>query len=74
VQVGAYSSRAKAEADWNRMSGRVSALSGLSHRIVEGQADIGKVYRLQAVASDAAAANALCNKLKAAGQNCFVKD
>ena len=56
------------------MSGRLSALDGVKHRILEGQADIGKVYRLQAVASDVTAAKALCSKLDAAGQPCMVKN
>jgi hypothetical protein len=52
VQVGAYSSRASAEAGWNQLRGRFEALSGLNHRILEGTADSGTIYRLQAVASD----------------------
>jgi hypothetical protein len=45
----------------------------VKHRVVQGSADIGTVYRLQAVAPDAAAANALCSQLKAAGIACQVK-
>ena len=48
-------------------------LSGVSHRVVAGSADNGTIYRLQAVAPDAAAANALCSKLKGAGLSCMVK-
>lgn len=73
VQVGAFSSQASAEAAWSRMAQQYSALSGLQHRVQQGQADIGTVYRLQAVAGDAAAAQALCGKLKAAGLACQVK-
>ncbi|WP_296675023.1 SPOR domain-containing protein [Novosphingobium sp.] len=74
VQVGAYSSKAAAEAGWTKLTGQAgSVLSGISHRVVEGTADIGKVYRLQAVAADAGAANALCGKLKSAGISCQVK-
>lgn len=73
VQVAAFSSRAAAEAGWNKLSGQYEALKGAKHRIVEGKADIGTVYRLQAVAPDAGAANALCGKLKAAGLSCQVK-
>lgn len=74
VQVGAYSSKAAAEAGWDKLVGQAGgALSGVSHRVLEGSADIGKVYRLQAVAGDAGAANALCGKLKAAGVSCQVK-
>lgn len=74
VQVGAFSSQAAAEAGWNKLVGQSGgALSGVAHRVVAGQADIGTVYRLQAVASDAGAASALCGKLKGAGISCQVK-
>ncbi len=45
----------------------------MKHRVVEGTADIGTVYRLQALAPNAEAANALCSTLKAAGVACQVK-
>ncbi|MEY4720992.1 MAG: hypothetical protein RIQ46_717, partial [Pseudomonadota bacterium] len=73
VQVGAFSTRALAEAGWAKLAGN-PALSGVRHRIVEGQADIGTVYRLQAVAPDAASASALCGRLKASGVQCQVKN
>lgn len=73
VQVAAYSNRAQAEAGWQRLSGQYELLSGLKHRVVEGSADIGTVYRLQVLAADVAGANALCGKLKAAGLACQVK-
>lgn len=73
VQVAAYSSRTSAEAGWNKLAGQYEALKGVNHRVVEGKADIGTVYRLQAVAPDTGAANALCGKLKAAGLSCQVK-
>jgi hypothetical protein len=74
VQVAAYSNTEQAEAGWTRLSGQYEALKDVKHRIVQGQADIGTVYRLQAVAADAAAAKALCQQLKAAGLNCQVKN
>jgi hypothetical protein len=74
VQVGAYSSRSAAEEGWSRLSSSNPALSGVKHRVVEGKADIGTVYRLQALPGDAAAARSLCAKLKAAGQDCAVKN
>ncbi len=73
VQVGAYSSRADAEAGWQRLTGQTDALSGVSHRIVAGRADIGTVYRLQAAGGDRAGAQALCGRLKAVGIACQVK-
>ncbi len=73
VQIGAFSSNAAAEAAWTKLAQQNSALSGVRHRVVQGSADIGTVYRLQAVAGDTAAANALCGKLKAGGLSCQVK-
>lgn len=73
VQVGAYSNRAQAEAAWSKLSGQYNALSGLRHQIVEGQADIGTVFRLQALAGNGDGARSLCSKLKASGLACQVK-
>ncbi|WP_232493467.1 SPOR domain-containing protein [Novosphingobium kaempferiae] len=74
VQVGAYASREQAEAGWNTLKTQHEPLAGVSHRIVQGKADIGIVYRLQAVPGDAAAARALCSGMKAAGMSCQVKN
>jgi hypothetical protein len=74
VQVGAYFKLDAAEAGWTTLMQRYEALSGYPHRVVEGKADIGNVYRLQAVAPDAASAQALCGRLKAAGLACQVKN
>lgn len=73
VQIGAFSSNAAAEAAWNKLTVNHEALKGLSHRVVEGKADIGTVYRLQAVAGDLSAASTLCQKLQAGGLKCQVK-
>lgn len=74
VQVGAYSSKAQAEAGWTRLVAQSNgALSGVSHRVLMGTADIGTIYRLQAVAGDRASATALCTQLKSAGIACQVK-
>src|SRR5688500_8890706 len=50
VQVGAYSSREAAETGWSTLSSRIEALQGRTHRVVQGTADSGTIYRLQAVA------------------------
>ena len=73
VQVGAFGSEARAKAGWNELRGQSTALNGVKYRIVKGTADIGTVYRLQAVTANAAAANQLCAKLKADGLPCQVK-
>lgn len=74
VQVGAFGSRQSAEQAWNTLSGQTQALSGFKFRIVEGQVDGGTVFRLQAVAGDAAAASKLCGALKSDGIACQVKN
>ena len=73
VQLGAVSDSAAADQAWAAMGKRFGFLSGLNRRIAEGAAEGGrKVYRLQAVTANPAAAQQLCAKLKAAGENCMV--
>ena len=73
VQIGAFSTNAAAEAAWGKLAAAHAPLVGLAHRVVEGKADMATVFRLQAVADDGAAANALCGKLQAGGLKCQVK-
>jgi hypothetical protein len=73
VQVGAYSSRDAAETGWSTLSGRISALQGRNHRVVQGTADSGTIYRLQAVAGTVAEAETLCRSIKSQGGDCQVK-
>ena len=73
VQVGAYSSRAAAEAGWAQLSGRFDALQGVSHRVIEGTADSGTIFRLQAIAANVAAAEAMCRSIRSGGGDCQVK-
>ncbi|WP_420384046.1 SPOR domain-containing protein [Novosphingobium sp.] len=73
VQVGAYSTEALAQSAWSRLTAANELLKGLNHRVVEGKADIGTVYRLQALASDGSAATSLCSHLEADGVKCQVK-
>lgn len=73
VQVGAFQTRESAETGWQQLSGRYSALQGVNHRVVEGTVDSGTIYRLQAVAANAAAADALCRSIRNAGGDCQVK-
>ena len=74
VQVGAFSTRETAERGWQNLNRQTESLRGFKYRIMEGQIDSGTVYRLQAVANDAAAARALCNTLKSEGIACQVKN
>lgn len=73
VQVAAFSTRESAVEGWNKLTRQTDALSGFKYRIEQGQADIGTVFRLQAVAGDRAAADQLCRALKADGIACQVK-
>ncbi len=73
VQLAAYTSRARAEQGWTELRRRSEALSGLSHRVVEGKIAMGTVYRLQAVTANRAAADQLCRSLKSEGMDCQVK-
>lgn len=72
VQIAAYSNEAAARAGWDRLVQQHEMLKGASHRIVQGQSDIGTVFRLQLLAS-AGGGSALCGKLKAEGVPCQVK-
>ena len=73
VQIGAFSTNAGAEAAWGKLASAHAPLSGLPHRVIEGKADMATVFRLQAVESDVASANALCGKLQTGGLKCQVK-
>lgn len=73
VQVGAYSTRESAVEGWNRLTRQTDALKGVKYRVQQGQADIGTVFRLQAVAGDKASGDRLCRALKADGIACQVK-
>ncbi len=72
MQVGAYSSRATADAGWAQLTRQHEALSGVSHRIVQAQVDGNTVFRLQAVAGTVAAAETLCRAIKSGGGDCRV--
>jgi hypothetical protein len=74
VQVGAYSSRERAEAGWSTLSTRYPALDGVSHRVVQGVVDGSPIFRLQAVAGDVRSAQALCSAVQGQGGDCQVKN
>lgn len=74
VQVGAYSTREAADAAWGQLSTRIPVLQGRSRRVVEGSADSGAIFGLQALAGGRAEAGALCRQIRAEGGDCQVKD
>lgn len=73
VQVGAFQTRAGAQTGWINLQSRHAALQGVGHRIIEGTVDSGPIYRLQAIASDVAAAESLCRSIRNGGGDCQVK-
>jgi hypothetical protein len=71
VQLGAFSSQASADREWQRLQGRFGTeLNGLSPRIVLASTDAGELYRLQVAAAGEAQARALCDSLKGQAQAC----
>ena len=68
IQLGFYDNGAQAQAAWDALSGRFSALAGMSKIVVPYQ----KGYRLRAGAPSRAEAQRTCQLLKVAGENCFV--
>jgi SPOR domain len=73
VQLGAFGDSAKADQAWVGLGKRFGFLSGTNRKIAEATGEGGrKIFRLQAVTANAAAAQQLCAKLKAAGENCLI--
>lgn len=73
VQLGAFGDAAKADQAWAAFGKRFGFLSGTNRKIAEANVEGGrKVFRLQAVTANSAAAQQLCAKLKAAGENCLI--
>ena len=73
VQLGAFGDTTKADQAWAAFGKRFGFLSGTNRKIAEASGEGGrKIFRLQAVTANAAAAQQLCAKLKAAGENCLI--
>lgn len=70
VQLGAFSSAAKAEAAWSALSARFSVLSGATKLVVPVSGS--SLYRLRASAPTPAEAKSLCQALRVAGESCVV--
>ncbi|TZG27732.1 SPOR domain-containing protein [Sphingomonas montanisoli] len=69
VQLGAFSSPAKANSAWKSLSGRFSFLSGLTQSVAPVQSGDKTLYRLRASGGDA---RNICARLKTAGESCSV--
>jgi len=70
VQLGAFSTEAKAEAAWMRVSGRHAELAGFQHRVTPLDRDGATLFRLRA--SGSGSPSAVCAALTAAGDACLV--
>ena len=69
IQLGAFSSQAKANAAWKNLSGRFTFLSGLTQSVVSVQSGDKTLYRLRASGGDA---RDICGRLRTAGESCSV--
>lgn len=71
VQLGAFSSAERANAEWNKLKAEAAGtLDGLEPRVVVGEATGKTIYRLQAEVRDEAQARAICGGLKVANKPC----
>jgi cell division septation protein DedD len=72
LQLGAFSSQARARAAFKSLTDRYSYLDGLEPMIVPVEADGKTLYRLRSAAPGAAAAKDICGRLRVAGEACSV--
>ena len=71
VQLGAFSSAERANAEWTQLKADApGTLDGLEPRVVVGEASGKTIYRLQAEVRDEAQARAICGGLKVAKKAC----
>jgi outer membrane biosynthesis protein TonB len=69
IQLGAFSSEAKANEAWKSLSGRFGYLGALNKSVMSVSSNGKTVYRLRA---SGAGASSVCSKLKVAGETCLV--
>lgn len=72
VQLGAFSSKARAQTQWQQLQRRFAALHGLTPHYVEAGKAPRRLYRLRVGTSSAAAAQKLCSRLRRGSQACLV--
>ncbi len=70
IQLGAFSSSAKANDAWKSLSGRFSYLAALSKEVLPVESNGKTIYRLRAAAGGQA--SSICARLKVAGEACVV--
>ncbi len=75
LQLGAFSSSAKADAAWKDYTARFAYLGGLGKSVGKVERDGATLYRLRATGvADHATAVDLCARLKVAGEACLVAE
>lgn len=72
VQLGSFPSEGGANAAWAALSKRLSYVADLGKSVEKAEVGGRTVYRLRVNAGSAGAAQALCGKLKVAGEACFI--
>ncbi|MGB8327438.1 MAG: SPOR domain-containing protein [Steroidobacteraceae bacterium] len=73
IQLGAFGSRARADAEWSRLTKAFpQQLAARKPRVTMTRTSTGTLYRLQAPAADLAQARGVCARLKARGHACIV--
>ena len=68
IQLGAFANRAQAERAWSALSSRFPDVAAMDKMVIPFSGGI----RLRAGAASSQAAKEVCQKLKVAGENCFV--
>lgn len=72
IQVGAFPTSAKAQAQWRRLYARYPLLRPLSPRVIKSRRGGKTWYRLQLGTFSHAHSELLCQRLRATGEGCIV--
>jgi len=73
IQLGAFSTEAKAHAEWERVArAHGSVLAGLAPAVVAVKSGGSTLYRLRAATPGEAKSRSICEALRAKGQACVV--
>ncbi len=72
VQLGAFAEQQAADSLWTALSSRYDYLTSYKKSVSEATVEGRKIYRLNAVTSDAESAASLCAKLKKSGVSCLI--
>jgi cell division septation protein DedD len=71
IQLGAFTSEERANAEWRVLQERFAEqLQGLAPEVVPAETTSGRVFRLQALAGDESRARLICEQLKQHSQGC----